>query len=121
MKTPDIPGHITSGRTRAVQIQFRPLDMRYANVETAAKLWNESRSVLVAAEEAASGFLLFRRRAPRALDGATLHFSDCLIGQRVLFADAYAVPLWLSPASRTPEDGDPALFSIEGDEPEEAS
>ncbi|SOJ56960.1 hypothetical protein MSIMFB_04438 [Mycobacterium simulans] len=101
------------------RFQFRPLDMRYAYVETAAKLWNESRSVLVAAEQAASGFLLVRRRAPRALDGAALHFSGCLIDQKVLFTDAYAVPLWLSPASRTPEDGDPALFSIECDEPEE--
>ena len=101
------------------RFQFRPLDMRYAYVETAAKLWNESRSMLVAAEEAASGFLLVRRRAPRALDGAALHFSDCLIDQKVLFTDAYAVPLWLSPASRTRDDDDPALFAIESDEPEE--
>ena len=102
-----------------MRFQFRPLDMRYAYVDTVPGLWNRSRPLLVAAESTASGFLLVRRRAPRALDGTTLHFSDCLIDQKVLFTDAYAVPLWLSPASRTPEDGDPALFSIEGDEPEE--
>jgi hypothetical protein len=78
------------------RFQFRPLDMRYAYIETRAKLWNESRSPLVAAAAAASGFLLARRRAPRALDGVALHFSDCLMDQKVLFTDAYAIPFWLS-------------------------
>lgn len=104
--------------SKVKRFQFRPLDMRYAYVETTAKLWNESRAMIVAAEEAAAGFLLVRRRAPRALDGAALHFSDCLIDQKVLFTDAYAVPLWLSPTSTTPDSGDPALFSIEVDEPQ---
>ena len=64
------------------RFQFRPLDMRYAYIETGVKLWNESRSLLVAAAEAEAGFLLARRRAPRALDGAALHFSDCLLDQK---------------------------------------
>src|SRR5262249_17776492 len=50
---------------RIQRFQFRPLDIRYAYVETRAKLWNESRRPLVAAGAAASGFLLVRRRAPR--------------------------------------------------------
>src|SRR5690348_5148901 len=78
------------------RFQFRPLDMRYAYIETETQLWNRSRPLLVAAAAAASGFLLARRRAPRALDGAALHFSDCLVDQKVLFTDAYAIPLWLS-------------------------
>ena len=78
--------------------------MRYAYIETGAKLWNESRPLLVAAAEAASGFLLARRRAPRALDGAALHFSDCLVDQKVLFTDAYAIPFWLSAAAGNDDD-----------------
>ena len=81
---------------RIQRFQFRPLDMRYAYIETETQLWNRSRPLLVAAAEAASGFLLARRRAPRALDGAALHFSDCLVDQKVLFTDAYAIPFWLS-------------------------
>ena len=81
--------------TKVKRFQFRPLDMRYAYVETDAPLWNRGRPLLVAAAEAAAGFLLVRRRAPRALDGAACHFSDCLVDQKVLFTDAYAIPLWL--------------------------
>ena len=90
--------------------QFRPLDMRYAYVETKAKLWNESRPTLVAAAAADSGFLLARRRAPRALDGAALHFSDCLVDQKVLFTDAYAIPFWLSAGPGKDDSDTPSLF-----------
>jgi hypothetical protein len=94
------------------RFQFRPLDMRYAYVDTQPGLWNRSRPLLVAAAAAASGFLLVRRRAPRALDGAALHFSDCLVDQKVLFTDAYAIPLWRSGERGTPDNGDPALFDL---------
>ena len=95
---------------RIQYFQFRPLDMRYAYVETRAKLWNESRPPIVAAAAAASGFLLVRRRAPRALDGAALHFSDCLVDQKVLFTDAYAVPFWLSAGPGKDDPHTPSLF-----------
>ncbi|GAB4902648.1 type ISP restriction/modification enzyme [Mycobacterium avium] len=98
---------------RVQRFQFRPLDMRYAYVESGPPLWNRSRPLLVAAVAAASGFLLVRRRAPRALDGAALHFSDCLIDQKVLFTDAYAIPLWLAAEQNTQPADDPALFHLE--------
>jgi hypothetical protein len=102
------------------RFQFRPLDMRYAYVDTAPGLWNRSRPLLVEAAKAAAGFLLVRRRAPRALDGATLHFSDCLVDQKVLFTDAYAIPLWLSPQQKLSDGDDPALFEVEDDQPTDA-
>ena len=63
--------------------QFRPLHTRHAYVETETQLWNRARPLLVSAATAESGFLLARRRAPRALDGAALHYSDCLVDQKV--------------------------------------
>ena len=97
---------------RIHRFQFRPLDMRYAYIETGVKLWNESRSLLVAAAEAEAGFLLARRRAPRALDGAALHFSGCLVDQKVLFTDAYAIPFWLSARSEETNPRIPLRCSI---------
>jgi hypothetical protein len=102
------------------RFHFRPLDMRYAYIETRAKLWNESRTLLVAAAAADSGFLLVRRRAPRTLDGAALHFSDCLVDQKVLFTDAYAIPFWLSTESEQEDDtGTTPLFDLPAVEPAE--
>ncbi|WP_436888415.1 type ISP restriction/modification enzyme [Nocardiopsis dassonvillei] len=97
------------------RFQFRPLDMRFAYVETNAQIWNRSRPLLVAAAEASSGFLLVRRRAPRALDGAAVHFSGCLVDQKVLFTDAYAIPFWLSPESEKKSDETPALFDLDSE------
>ena len=104
--------------SRIRPFQFRPLDMRHAYIETGVKLWNESRPLLIAAAEAAAGFLLARRRAPRALDGAALHYSDCLVDQKVLFTDAYAIPFWLSAAAGNDyKSGTPSLFGLDTDQP----
>jgi hypothetical protein len=101
--------------------QFRPLDMRHAYIETDTQLWNRARPLLVAAEKAASGFLLARRRAPRALDGAALHYSDCLVDQKVLFTDAYAIPFWLSAASgKDDQSGTLSLLDLDTDQPDSA-
>jgi hypothetical protein len=105
---------------RLQRFQFRPLDMRYAYVETETQLWNRSRPLLVAAAAAASGFLLVRRRAPRALDGATFHFSDCLVDQKVLFTDAYAIPFWLSAGPRETDNSIAALFELDAEQPADA-
>ncbi|MCX4609473.1 type ISP restriction/modification enzyme [Streptomyces mirabilis] len=102
---------------RIQRFQFRPLDMRYAYVETEAKLWNESRSPLVAAAAESSGFLLVRRRAPRALDGAAVHFSDCLVDQKVLFTDAYAIPFWLSAGPDKADNDAAMLFDLDAEQP----
>ncbi|MEU7863834.1 type ISP restriction/modification enzyme [Nonomuraea sp. NPDC049141] len=104
---------------RIQRFQFRPLDMRYAYVETETQLWNRSRPLLVAAAAAASGFLLVRRRAPRALDGATFHFSDCLVDQKVLFTDAYAIPFWLSAGVGATDNGVASLFDLDPEQPAE--
>jgi hypothetical protein len=93
---------------RVQRFQTRPLDIRYAYIETETQLWNRSRPLLVDSNEASSGFLMVRRRAPRALDGATFHFSDCLMDQKVLFTDAYAIPLWL--AAEANDDTAATLF-----------
>jgi len=98
---------------RIQRFQFRPLDMRYAYIETETQLWNRSRPLLVAAAAAASGFLLVRRRAPRALDGTALHFSDCLVDQKVLFTDAYAIPFWLSAGPGKDDADTPSLFDLD--------
>jgi hypothetical protein len=104
--------------TRRIQrFQFRPLDMRYAYIETETQLWNRSRPLLVAAAAADSGFLLVRRRAPRALDGAALHFSDCLVDQKVLFTDAYAIPFWLSAGPGKDDTDTPSLFDLDPGQP----
>jgi hypothetical protein len=106
---------------RIQRFQFRPLDMRYAYVEIETQLWNRSRPLLVAAAEAASGFLLVRRRAPRALDGAALHFSDCLVDQKVLFTDAYAIPFWLSAGRSDTDDGSASMYDLlDGEQPADA-
>ncbi|MEU2282889.1 type ISP restriction/modification enzyme [Streptomyces sp. NPDC013178] len=100
---------------KIARFQFRPFDMRYAYVETETPLWNRSRPLLVAAAEASSGFLLVRRRAPRALDGATVHFSNCLVDQKVLFTDAYAIPFWLAARNDDKADSDDVLFELAAD------
>ena len=110
-----LAGHPFSDE-RVKRFQFRPLDMRYAYVETGAPLWNRSRPLLVAAAEASSGFLLARRRAPRALDGAAFHFSNTLLDQKVMFTDAYAIPVWRR--TQVPDDERTAvpLFELSADE-----
>lgn len=101
---------------RIQRFQFRPFDMRYAYIETEPTFWNRSRPLLVSAAEAAAGFVLVRRRAPRALDGSALHFSNCLVDQKVLFTDAYAIPFWLSNVAGKNGDDAPALFDLELDQ-----
>jgi hypothetical protein len=51
------------------------------------------------------------------LDGATFHFSDCLVDQKVLFTDAYAIPFWLSAGRRETDNGADSLFDLDGEQP----
>lgn len=81
---------------KVVRLQVTPFDMRWGYVDTTAKLWNRSRPELVAAAAAGSDFLLVRRRAPRALDGAAFLISRCLIDQHVMHKDAYTIPFWVA-------------------------
>lgn len=102
---------------KAVRYCVKPFDMRWAYVDTASKLWNESRRELVHAATLGSDFLLLRRRAPRALDGAAFLLSRCLIDQHVMHKDAYVIPFYLATQSRSSKpaeaDGAAALFDLE--------
>lgn len=92
-----------------------PFDLRYAYVETASKLWNESRSEYVNAAKIGSDFLLARRRAPRALDGAAFLLSPCLIDQHVLHKDASTIPILLA-ADEDVEEKNRLFAVVETDE-----
>ena len=95
----------------AVRFQVKPFDLRWAYVDTTAKLWNEVRASLVRASGLGSEFLLVRRRAPRALDGAAFLHSRRLIDQHVMHKDAYTVPFLV--AADDEEDGPERLFAVE--------
>ncbi|GAA2665547.1 DNA methyltransferase [Streptomyces aculeolatus] len=82
--------------SKVVRFCVKPFDVRWAYVDTAGKLWNESRDELVRAASLGSDFLLLRRRAPRALDGAAFLLSRSLIDQHVMHKDAYVVPFYLA-------------------------
>jgi hypothetical protein len=81
---------------KAVRFGVKPFDLRWAYVETTPGLWNRSRPELVEAAALGSDFLLLRRRAPRALDGAAFLLSRCLIDQHIMHKDAYVIPFWLA-------------------------
>lgn len=85
---------------KAVRFCVKPFDMRWAYVDTIPGLWNRSRPELVRAAGLGSGFLLLRRRAPRALDGAAFMMTRCLIDQHVMHKDAYVIPFWLADDAR---------------------
>jgi len=96
---------------RIVRFAVRPFDVRYAYVDTAAKLWNEARGEYVRAWEVGRDALLVRRRAPRANDGSAFTLSSHLVDQHHLHKDAYAVPLLL--ANDLAGDGWSQLFPHE--------
>lgn len=100
---------------RIVPFQVKPFDVRWAYVEPTSKLWNESRAGYVKAADLGSDFLLVRRRAPRALDGAAFLFSPHLIDQHVLHKDAYTIPI-LVPVE-IDEEATSRLFSFGHESP----
>ncbi len=92
--------------------QTKPFDVRWAYIDPTPKLWNRPRPQFLEAAKVGSDFLLFRKRSPRALDGAAFMLSQHLVDQHVLHKDAYAVPLLLA---EEPKDDDAAdrLFPVE--------
>jgi hypothetical protein len=97
--------------SKLVPFLVKPFDLRTAYVETETRLWNRSRPQLVAASALGSDFLLVRRRAPRALDGATLLHSRHLIDQHVMHKDAYVIP-YIVPVERAADDDAARLFDL---------
>jgi hypothetical protein len=98
---------------RIKQFLVRPFDLRWAYLETGTKLWNRSRPKFQAAAEIGSEFLLARKNAPRALDGAAFLMSADLSDQHALHKDAYAVPLLLTEQEGAVETE--RLFSLENE------
>ena len=94
---------------RIMSFQVRPFDVRSAYIDPTPKLWNRPRVQYVEAAKVGSDFLLFRKRAPRALDGAAFLLSQHLADQHVLHKDAYAIPLLLAEEA---QDGAQRLFPV---------
>ena len=82
---------------RVVRFLSRPLDAQWAYVDATRKLWNEVRSKDLLPHVRDNRFLLARRRAPRADDGAALLSATCLGDQHALHKDAYFIPILLRP------------------------
>jgi hypothetical protein len=80
-------------QSKVVRFLARPFDLRWAYVETRAKLWNESRPTLVRHVGHGNRFLMARCRAPRVEDGAAFCMSRSLADQHALHKDAYLIPL----------------------------
>jgi hypothetical protein len=74
---------------------FKPFDLRWAYVEPIGNLWNRSRPELVQQTWSGSEFILARRHAPKAPDGAACFFSRYIGDQHVLHTDAYFIPIRL--------------------------
>ena len=95
--------HPQKARTQLLKVGFRqdaivrfvsrPLDVQWAYVDTTDKLWNEDRRELAVHAQPGNWFLVVRRRAPRADDGAAMLPASCLGDQHVLHKDAYFVPV----------------------------
>lgn len=100
--------------SRLVRFVSRPLDVQWAYVDSTRKLWNEVRAkdLLPHAVEP-NRFLVARRRAPRADDGAALLPATSLGDQHVLHKDAYFIPHLLYPETA---EGD-ALFDADDPTP----
>lgn len=91
---------------KLVRFLSRPLDVQWAYVDPVGKLWNEVRVKDLLPHASSNRFLLARRRAPRADDGAALLPATCLGDQHVLHKDAYFIPFLLRP----PDARDDGLF-----------
>jgi hypothetical protein len=76
-----------------VRFVSRPLDIQWAYVDPTGKLWNEARPELLIHAQPGNWFLMVRRRAPRADDGAAMLPASCLGDQHVLHKDAYFLPI----------------------------
>ncbi len=78
---------------KLVRFMAKPFDLKWAYVDTRAKLWNESRPSLVQHAGQGNRFIVARCRAPRANDGAALYVIRSLADQHALHKDAYLAPM----------------------------
>jgi hypothetical protein len=107
---------VPSGFDAAKIVPFasRPLDIQWAYVEAKGGLWNRHRPDLMGGARPGNWFVMVRRWAPRATDGAATLPASCLGDQHVLHKDAYYLPVWQYPLA-DPDDGDGqgGLFDID--------
>ncbi len=97
-----------------VRFVSRPLDIQWAYVDPTGKLWNENRRELLVHARPGNWFLMVRRRAPRADDGAAMLPASCLGDQHVLHKDAYFVPIRrYLPSSQQAGGGQDGLFNLD--------
>ena len=90
--------------SKVVRFLARPFDLKWAYVETRAKLWNESRPSLVQHARQSNRFIMARCRAPRTDDGAAFCLSRSLADQHALHKDAYLIPLVQVPSEEPQMD-----------------
>jgi hypothetical protein len=96
-----------------VRFVSRPLDVQWAYVDPIGKLWNEDRPELLVHAQRGNWFLMVRRRAPRADDGAAMLPASCLGDQHVLHKDAYFIPIMrYLPSSQLVGDSQDGLFQL---------
>ena len=95
--------------SRIVRFMSKPFDLRWAYVDTRAKLWNEVRARLVKHASAGTPFIMGRRRAPKTDTGAAFFFGSNLADQHSLSTDAYLLPLSCTPTAAPIEQ--PGLFA----------
>jgi len=75
----------------------RPFDLQWAYVDrNLPTLWNRIRPTLVSGHHDGQRYLLARRRAPRADDGAPFAFTRSLADEHALHKDAYLIPMTIS-------------------------
>lgn len=116
----------TSTRTRVIashpslaaavqRFLAKPLDVRWAFVDTTHPLWNRSRPELVRQTRPGQRFLVVRRRAPRADDGSAFLLAAYLGDQHCLHKDAYFFPFDVF------ERPDGSLFELQANEGDRAN
>lgn len=88
-----------------VRFWFKPFDLRWAYIERKANLWNRSRPELLDQNREGNEFMLTRRHAPKAPDGAACFYSRNISDQHVLHTDAYFLPVWIR-ETRPKQDSD---------------
>ena len=98
---------------KVLPIVMKPMDVRHAYVETARPLWNEPRPRLVGQLGHAGRFLVVRRRAPRADDGAPFLVSASLCEEHALHKDAYLIPMAIGESEAHESDQIGLLASTE--------
>jgi hypothetical protein len=84
----------TSGFRESSIVRFAvlPFDLRWAYLERQGGLWNRIRPELLVSSRITCRFLLTRRHAPKAPDGAAFHAACHLGDQHVMHKDAYFIP-----------------------------